>query len=314
MMERFDQYQERSLYDPDIGFYAAGGRAGRRDADFITSPEVGPLFGTVLARAIESWWSDAGKPPTWTVAEAGAGRGALAASIVRNIDPAVPLRYVCVERSAALRAAAGELLRRGADVVSELPPHADVILANELLDNLPVRIVEMSETGWQELYVPESLAPTDRGLDLAVAIGARLPVLDSAAAWISDARTRASRVVAFDYGVATTAELIERTWLRTYARHGRDCNPFVEPGSVDITVDIAVDQLPRPTAVTTQAEFLEHWGIDDLVDEGRRIWTERAHLGDLEAMVARSRIREAEALTDPAGLGGFLVLEWDVSQ
>ena len=59
---RVDEFLERALYDPAAGFYGAGrGRAGRR-GDFLTSPEVGPLFGAVLARAIEGWWDEAGRP------------------------------------------------------------------------------------------------------------------------------------------------------------------------------------------------------------------------------------------------------------
>jgi SAM-dependent MidA family methyltransferase len=339
--ERFDRYQARCLYDADAGFYATGGRAGRRGGDFITSPEVGPLFGEVLARAIRGWWDDAGRPDHWTVAEAGAGRGALAASILRaEASVEVPLHYVCVERSAALRAAATDLLSstltstlhtsrsvvrdithvlRGArqngveiqvDVVEDLPGEADVILANELLDNLPVRIVERTADGWNEVWVPDELRPTALALDVDAPIGTRLPVLEHAATWVEHALDRAPRVVAFDYGVRTTAELIERPWLRTYAEHGRDTDPYVEPGTVDITVDVPVDQLPQPTDVVTQAEFLARWGIDELVEEGRRIWTERAHIGDLAAVRARSRITEAEALVDPTGLGAFLAMEW----
>ena len=75
---------------------------------------------------------------------------------------------------------------------------------------------------------------------------------------------------------------------------------------------VAVDQLPSPTTDRSQADFLAAHGIGALVDEGRRIWAERAHLGDLEALRGRSRIAEAEALTDPAGLGAFRVLEWVV--
>ena len=62
--------------------------------------------------------------------------------------------------------------------------------------------------------------------------------------------------------------------------------------------------------MTTQAEFLAEHGIDELVAEAKRTWTERAHIGDLEAVRARSRVGEAAALTDPAGLGGFTVIEW----
>lgn len=65
-----------------------------------------------------------------------------------------------------------------------------------------------------------------------------------------------------------------------------------------------------PTSVTTQAAFLAAHGIDELVEEGRRTWEQRAHLGDLEALRGRSRVREAEALSEPGGLGSFVVLEW----
>jgi SAM-dependent MidA family methyltransferase len=65
--------------------------------------------------------------------------------------------------------------------------------------------------------------------------------------------------------------------------------------------------------VVTQARFLAEHGISDLVQEGRRISAERAHIGDLAALRARSRLREGDALTDPDGLGGFTVAEWVVT-
>lgn len=313
--ERFDRYQHRCLYDPDRGFYAAGGRAGGARGDFLTSPEVGPLFGTVLAGALRSWWEEAGSPAEWVVAEVGAGRGVLAAAVLAaDASGDLPLRYVCVEQSAALRSAAVELLGERATVVDSLPSRVDVVLANELLDNLPVRIVERTDTGWAELWVPEELRPTDVSLDWLAAldapVGTRLPVLEAAAGWVRQACSVASRVVTFDYGVMRTAELVGRQWLRTYARHERGADPFVEPGSVDITVDVAVDLLPEPALVSTQAEWLERWGIEALVEEGRRVWAERASVGDLAAVRARSRVTEAEALCDSDGLGAFLAIEW----
>ena len=63
------------------GFSSGSGRAGRR-GDFITSPEVGPLFGTVLARAIDDVWKRCGEPEDFTIVEMGAGPGTLARSIV----------------------------------------------------------------------------------------------------------------------------------------------------------------------------------------------------------------------------------------
>ena len=75
---------------------------------------------------------------------------------------------------------------------------------------------------------------------------------------------------------------------------------------------MALDQLPPAGRVVSQRHFLLEHGIDDLVAEGRKVWAERAHLGDLAALKARSRVREAEALLDPNGLGGFSVASWPV--
>jgi SAM-dependent MidA family methyltransferase len=99
-------------------------------------------------------------------------------------------------------------------------------------------------------------------------------------------------------------------WLRTYRAQQRGSGPLVDLGVQDITCEVCVDQLPTPTRDTTQAEWLRAHGLDELVDEGRRTWEERKAVGDLAAVEARSRISEAEALTDPTGLGAFRVLEW----
>ena len=62
--------------------------------------------------------------------------------------------------------------------------------------------------------------------------------------------------------------------------------------------------------VRTQEQFLRRWGIDDLVAEGAAVWTANAARPDLHALRMRSRVREAESLLDPAGLGGFTAVEW----
>jgi hypothetical protein len=62
--------------------------------------------------------------------------------------------------------------------------------------------------------------------------------------------------------------------------------------------------------VRTQSQFLQLWGIDELVEEGKRIWHEESARPGLRAMKMRSRISEAEALLDPNGVGGFTVMEW----
>ena len=104
MIERFDEYVDRCLYDPEHGFYATRGEAGGARGDFVTSPEVGPLFGAVVARYLDEVWDDLGRPSQFTVVEAAAGRGALAKAILGTELRCVgALTYVTVERSERLR-------------------------------------------------------------------------------------------------------------------------------------------------------------------------------------------------------------------
>jgi SAM-dependent MidA family methyltransferase len=171
-------------------FYETGGQARR---DFVTSPEVGPLFGAVVGRALDSWWVSLGRPDPYVVVEAGAGVGTLA----RDVLAAAPacsgaLRYVLVERSEALRArhatmvplelpgwvlgpraAAGAGADSESDLdepvvepgvgpmfasLAELPAQrfTGVILANELLDNFSFGLLRRASAGWEEIRVADS--------------------------------------------------------------------------------------------------------------------------------------------------------------
>lgn len=305
-----------ALYHPDLGFYETGGAAGRT-GDFLTSPEVGPLFGTVLARALDVWWSELGEPSPFPVVEAGAGRGTLARAVLAAAPSCAPaMRYVAVERSAALRAQHPA----GVESRAELPdePFTGVVLANELLDNLPFDLLERTAAGWAEVLVDEHLREVlvpvgdDPGVDAEV--GARIPVQRAARTWVEAALdlVQAGRLVVIDYADPTSsmARRPWTDWVRTYRGHGRGGHPLVDLGRQDITCEVAVDQLPRPTSDRNQADFLRAYGVDELAEEARQAWQERAHIGDLQALVARSRVHEAAALTDPAGLGAFRVLEW----
>ena len=188
------------------------------------------------------------------------------------------------------------------------------VLANELLDNLPFRIIERAVGGqWFEVHVvdgKESLVPTDARVDIGP--GTRAPFLEQANRWCHSVLARnPSHLCLFDYGMATTAALAARGgWLRTYRQHQRGDNPLHEPGRWDITTDIAADQLPQPVEVAAQADFLAEWGIDTLVEEGRAYWREHVARPDLAAFAMRSRVSEAEALTDRDGLGSWLVLHY----
>ena len=77
----FSRFMELALYHPSLGFYASGG-AGRRK-DFITSPETGPLFGKLIANALDKWWKELGNPDPFYFIEAGAGPGTLARSVLK---------------------------------------------------------------------------------------------------------------------------------------------------------------------------------------------------------------------------------------
>ena len=331
----FDDWVEACLYDSDGGFYASGGGAGRR-ADFLTSPEVGPLFGAVLARWMDVRWEALGRPEGFTVIEVAAGTGTLARAIVAA-GPAclVGGRYVMVERSASSRdeQPTGGCLSSVSDLpalIVEGPVDHGVVLANELLDNLAFGLLEVVDGRWHQVVIDdphevgggfrmvpgeetEPPVPIDAGSRPS---GTRIPVQTAASAWVTEAvgLVGAGSVLVVDY-TSTTQEMADRPsaeWLRTYRGHERGGEPTEAPGSQDVTVEVAVDQLPPGAVVDTQAAFLRRFGIDDLVEAGRRLWEERAHLGDLEAIRARSRVAEAEALLDPTGLGDFTVLEWFV--
>jgi len=318
----YDEVIELALYHPEHGFYETGGGAGKR-GDFLTSPEVGPLFGAVLARALDSWWRELGEPDPFTVVEAGAGRGALAAAVLGAGPACGPaLRYVAVERSGALRAEQPN----GVESAASLPagPFTGVVLANELLDNLPFGLLERQAEGWAEVRVTDGLAEVLVAVpfggapeaDLApdAPVKGRIPLQRAARAWIDAAAglVRPGRVVVIDYADASPS-LARRPWtewVRTYRGHGRGGHPLADLGGQDVTCEVALDQLPPPTADRSQADFLRAHGIQDVAARARRAWDERAHIGDMEALLARSRVQEAAALTDPSGLGSFRVLEW----
>ncbi|HWS47968.1 MAG TPA: SAM-dependent methyltransferase, partial [Acidimicrobiia bacterium] len=183
-------------------------------------------------------------------------------------------------------------------------------------------IAQREHDGWREVRVgaagqdrfEEVLVPVELDVPFTVPSGARVPLPRGIREWgrACDAMVRRGFVVAIDYAVAAD-EFAERPWLRTYRAHAPGSDPLDDPGAQDITADVVLEQLraamPMPcVSDERQADWLRALGLDALVDEGRRAWAEGAHRGDLDALAGRSRVGEAEALTDPAGLGAHRVL------
>jgi SAM-dependent MidA family methyltransferase len=149
---------------------------------------------------------------------------------------------------------------------------------------------------------------------VSVPVGSEIPVAREAARWVREAVASLAdggRVVCIDYSAATEelALRLDRGWLRTYRGQTNAGDPLSALGSCDITTDVPWDQLPK-ALICTQSEFLGVHGIDELVVAAQAYCHEHGASGDLAALKARSRIAEAQTLTDSGGLGAFLVLEW----
>jgi SAM-dependent MidA family methyltransferase len=316
----FEQYMGLALYG-EGGFYQDGGKAGRR-GNFITSPEVGPLFAAVIARYLDDCWNELGCPSSFDVVEVGAGPGTLARGIVDAQPKCMSaLKYVAVEISEAQRA-----LHPGfVDSVEHFPDRTiqGVILANELLDNLPFKLF-VYDSKWMEALVglgdDGKFVEVLRAVDVIPAIlpksaplGSRAPIQTAASQWLLNVSQKLSRgrVLVFDYCSESTSELAVtpwREWLRTYKDHDRGVHYLIEPGTQDITTQVMIDQLMEVVpelSVTQQSEWLHKWGIDDLVSEGSSYWEQHKSAPDIAAMKMRSRLNEAQALTDRDGLGAF---------
>ena len=362
----FDRFVDAALYDEDGGFYTRGGGAGRAGRDFVTSPEVGVLFGALVARYLDRAWTELFRPDPFVVVDAGAGRGRLAADVLRaepecsprcgTSSSSAPPRCGSLERELltlepadrafgpAVRDDPDEAPRPVEDIgpiATSLPEFpaielaAGVVIANELLDNLPFRLVERASAGWTEVRVglaPDGFAEVavpappeiaDAADDVAagatIPTGARLPVPTATVDWLDECARLLRRgfLVVIDYAdtAASLAARAQDEWLRTYRGHQRGETPLAAPGAQDITSTVPAEHLVAHTARagfrlvehTTQAEWLGALGVAELVDDARGFWRERAAVGDLEALAARSRVTEADALTDPSGLGAHHV-------
>jgi len=316
----FERFMEISLYD-DEGFFGGEVLRSEKGGDFLTSPEVSPLFGETLARYVEMVRAEIGEP--FQLMEVAAGSGSLLRPLLERID----VEAVAVEASPAAR----KQLSQFVSVVDDLPSRVrGVVIANELVDNLPMALAQRVDGEWRERWVgldDSSLvfvdaAPRPQVVDWlqdyggAVSDGGWVEVQLAARSWLTEVveRLEAGAILVIDYG-DTAENLLSRRQdgtLRTYRAHHLGPHPLDEPGETDITADVnftALIDLPGAT-LHRQDDFLSHLGLRHRLTELRRDELEAARSGDeMERLRIRAVKTEAETLLHPRGLGDFRVLE-----
>ncbi|OOZ37206.1 class I SAM-dependent methyltransferase [Solemya velesiana gill symbiont] len=300
----FDRYMELALYAPWVGYYTGGARKFGEAGDFITAPEVSPLFGRCLARQCEQVFKRLGGGE---LLEIGAGSGALAADLLEELArlDALPERYLILDVSPELRQRQCETLEsRVPGLVSRVAwiedlPDAGfrgVVIANELLDAMPVQRFRLEQGTVFEQFVglagegfADSWGPTESpGIESAVAaLCERLgqdredyesEINQRAVSWLQALGERLAEglVLLIDYGY-NHAEYYHpqrnRGTLMCHYRHRAHPDPFVYPGLQDITAYVDFSAIAGSAAeagftvsgYTSQAFFLMSCGLDQLV-------------------------------------------------
>jgi SAM-dependent MidA family methyltransferase len=326
----FERFMEISLYG-EGGFFTGEVLRSDKAGDFLTSPEVSSLFGETLANYVMAEHERIGDP--FVVIEAGAGSGSLLAPLLRKH----PIDAWAVEISPPARDALAKTLPldRIVGSLDELPsPIRGVVIANELLDNLPMAIAQFTENGWRERWVgldDDALAfidapPRPEVQDWLerfagpIEPGGWVEVQIGAGQWIESVLSRINEgsLVVIDYG-DTADNLAPRRrdgTLRTYRSHHLGPHPLDEPGATDITADVnfsalvsVAEAMGATVSLSRQDDFLAKHGLRQVLSELRSQELELARSGqDMERLVVRTRRTEAETLMHPRGLGDFRVL------
>ena len=328
----FSRYMELALYAPGLGYYSGGARKFGPGGDFITAPELTPLFGQALASQVEQVM----QLSAMEVIEVGAGTGLLAADLLLELERrgALPLSYGILELSAELR-------ERQFDTLAQRAPHLAArvqwldalpaqfsggVVANEVLGGMPVHLGVSRADGWFErgVVLTESedgavfcwgdspaegaVLEAARALELpAPAEGEYLTEINLAGqAWMASwaDRLQQGAMLLIDYGYPRAEYYLpsrSNGTLLCYYRHHAHADPFLWPGLNDITefvdftamAEAAYDAGLEVLGYTSQAQFLFNCGVLDCL-------ARRGPEGSADYVRAA---RAAQRLTTPQEMG-----------
>lgn len=293
----FAQFMDLALYAPGLGYYSAGATKFGSSGDFVTAPELSPLFGQALAQQL----AEVLPHTAGNILEFGAGSGKLALDILQELERrgSLPQRYFILDVSADLRERQwqtfqqhGLHLLEHVEWIDTLPEQfSGIMLGNEVLDAMPAHLVVRAEDGWQErgvTAVAESFKWVNRPLS-NTALSNICGGFDVAAPYLSEIslanrafiRTLAQHlqqglILLIDYGFGASEYYHPQRnqgTLMCHYRHHSHGEPFFLPGLQDITVHVdfsavaqtAIDNGLDLHGYTTQSHFLLNSGISDLL-------------------------------------------------
>jgi SAM-dependent MidA family methyltransferase len=330
----FDRFMALALYAPGLGYYARDDRQfglmPETGSDFVTAPELSPLFGQALAaqvaQALEASASD-------TVWEFGAGSGALAAQLLDALGPRAQ-HYAIVELSAVLREQQQRRLARFGDRVRWLDALPDamhgVVVGNEVLDAMPVKLLRFEGVRWLERGVvagASGFAWDDRPTPLAPPLAAADPAQHFAPGYVTEIHPQQQAFVAtlaerlrrgaaffVDYGFPEAEYYHPQRHggtLMCHRAHRADADPLADLGAKDITAHVdftaialaAQDAGMEVLGYTSQARFLFNCGLVTLLQNAslatrthaRRLVDEH-EMGELFKVIGLARGCSFEAL------------------
>lgn len=288
----FARYMELALYTPGLGYYSGGASKFGAAGDFVTAPEISPLFGRVLARQLTEVLHQCGGG----ILELGAGTGKLAAQLLGELGSlGLGAPYSILELSGELRTRQQETLRgREVSWLDALPGNfTGVIFGNEVLDALPVHLIRWTETGplergvvwhdskfqWRDQPIADaSLVKRAQALDLPPGYVSEINLAAPALVAELGRRLAAGMLLFIDYGFGRSEYYHPQRHmgtLRAHYRHHALDDPFFLPGLTDLTAHVDFTAIAEAgldahldlLGYTSQAHFLLNGGLTDLLAE-----------------------------------------------